>query len=140
MSCSGGLGITGGFVDVGGLYDCLAGIYDNVADESILDLYSDIRREKYKTVIDPVSTENFKRVHAQDAETALENDEFLKLCQKAAKDQDFAKEMLLGSNAVRYDFTQHYKSAQPSDMSDEDLKSSAAQHVEVVEVAPTAAN
>ncbi|KAH0134562.1 FAD/NAD(P)-binding domain-containing protein, partial [Aureobasidium melanogenum] len=46
----GGLGITGGFVDVGCLYDCLYGIWTHQADDSILDLYSEVRRQKYKEI------------------------------------------------------------------------------------------
>ncbi|EOO00965.1 putative fad binding domain-containing protein [Phaeoacremonium minimum UCRPA7] len=105
----GGLGITGGFVDCGGLYDCLAGIWDGKADESILDLYSEKRIEKWKTVIDPISSENFKRVSDSDPATRYERDDFMQLLTKAEKDRPFAKELLMGPFAVRYDFTQHYK-------------------------------
>ena len=103
----GGLGITGGFVDCGGLYDCLAGIWDGKADESILDLYSEKRIEKWKTVIDPISSENFKRVSDSDPATRYERDDFMQLLTKAEKDRPFAKELLMGPFAVRYDFTQH---------------------------------
>lgn len=105
----GGLGITGGFVDCGGLYDCLAGIWDGKADESILDLYSEKRIEKWKTVIDPISSENFRRVSDSDPATRYERDDFMQLLTKAEKDRPFAKELLMGPFAVRYDFTQHYK-------------------------------
>ncbi|KAF2218752.1 FAD binding domain-containing protein [Elsinoe ampelina] len=105
----GGMGITGGFVDVGGLYDCLAGIWDGKADEDILDLYSAKRIEKWRTVIDPVSSENFRRVHDKDPRSRVDRDDFLKMVVKSQGDKDFAREMLMGSFAVRYDFTQHYK-------------------------------
>lgn len=105
----GGLGITGGFVDVGGLFDCLVGIYDGKADESILDLYSKIRIEKWKTIIDPISQENFRRVHDDDPATRLERDPFMQECVKAEKDKKYAKELFMGTLGVRYDFTQHYK-------------------------------
>ncbi|KAF2156271.1 FAD binding domain-containing protein [Myriangium duriaei CBS 260.36] len=108
----GGMGITGGFVDVGGLYDCLAGIWDGKADESILDLYSEKRIEKYKTVIDPVSSENFRRVHDADPKTRLERDEFMQLCNKAKGKEDEMRDLLMGSFGVRYDFTQHYTDKQ----------------------------
>jgi 2-polyprenyl-6-methoxyphenol hydroxylase-like FAD-dependent oxidoreductase len=107
----GGMGITGGFVDVGGLYDCLAGIWDGKADESILDLYSEKRIEKWKTVIDPISQENFRRVSDSNPETRLERDEFMQMCQKAETDRAFAKDMFLSMLSVRYDFTQHYRDA-----------------------------
>lgn len=105
----GGLGITGGFVDIGGLYDCLAGIWDGKADESILDLYSEKRIEKWKTVIDPISQENFRRVRDADPKTRFERDEFMQMLKKGETDQEYLKELLLGFMAVRYDFTQHYK-------------------------------
>lgn len=129
------MGITGGFVDVGGLYDCLAGIYEGLADESILDLYSQIRREKYKSVIDPVSTANFKRVHAQDGETALENDEFLQLCVKASTDEAFAKELLMGGFGLCHDFTQHYNK-KPEQTTNGGSKTGVS--VDQVEIAPVA--
>lgn len=105
----GGLGITGGFVDVGGLYDCLAGMWDGLADESILDLYSKVRIEKWKTIIDPISQENFRRVSDADPETRFERDEFLQLCKKAEADRELMKSLQMGFMAVRYDFTQHYR-------------------------------
>ncbi|KAL2023296.1 hypothetical protein VTK56DRAFT_3034 [Thermocarpiscus australiensis] len=107
----GGLGITGGFVDVGGLYDCLAGIWDGKADESILDLYSEKRIEKWKTVINPISCENFRRVSDKDPATRFERDEFMQMLKKAETDDAYLKELLLGFMEVRYDFTQHYKHA-----------------------------
>ncbi|KDN68340.1 putative FAD binding domain-containing protein [Colletotrichum sublineola] len=104
----GGLGITGGFVDVGGLYDCLAGLWDGLADESILDLYSEKRKEKWQTIIDPISQENFRRVSDADPATRLERDGFMQICRRAESDPAFLRELMMGSFAVRYDFTQHY--------------------------------
>ncbi|KAK3314130.1 FAD binding domain-containing protein [Apodospora peruviana] len=105
----GGLGITGGFVDVGGLYDCLAGIWDGKADPSILEIYSEKRIEKWKTVIDPISQENFRRVRDKDPATRFERDEFMQLLKKGEADRSFLKDLLLSFMEVRYDFTQHYK-------------------------------
>ncbi|KAK0724851.1 FAD binding domain-containing protein [Lasiosphaeris hirsuta] len=107
----GGLGITGGFVDVGGLYDCLAGIWEGKADDDILELYSEKRIEKWKTIIDPISQENFRRVSDKEPETRFERDEFMNLLKKGETDEPFLKDLLLGFMAVRYDFTQHYKDA-----------------------------
>ncbi len=104
----GGLGITGGFVDVGGLFDCLAGLWDGRADESILGLYSEKRIEKWKTIIDPISQENFRRVSDGDPATRLERDEWLRLLNSVAGDPDATKKVLLDFMGVRYDFTQHY--------------------------------
>ncbi|TVY45823.1 FAD-dependent monooxygenase [Lachnellula subtilissima] len=105
----GGLGLTGGIVDVGGLYDCLAGMYDGKADDSILDKYSDVRREKYQTMVDPLSSENLRRLFDQNPDTALETDEFLKMCKRTETDIEFAKTMQLGVNNLKYDFTKDYK-------------------------------
>lgn len=107
----GGMGITGGFVDVGGLYDCLAGIWDGKADESILDLYSEKRIEKWKTVIDPISQSNFRRVSDSDPDTLLERDPVMKACKDAEDDLEKQKGMYLNFFDMRYDFTQHYKTA-----------------------------
>ncbi|OAA65548.1 Monooxygenase, FAD-binding protein [Niveomyces insectorum RCEF 264] len=105
----GGLGITGGFVDVGGLADCLLGIWDGRADESILELYSEKRIEKWKTIIDPISSENFRRVSDPDPATRFERDEWLQILKDSEGDAERRKKLLLGSLDVRYDFTQHYK-------------------------------
>ena len=105
---SGGLGITGGFVDVGCLYDCLYGIWTHQADDSILDLYSEVRRQKYKDIIDPISTENFKRVFDQDPEVAGEKDHFLVLCKKAAEDKEFARQMHLVRQTSYIDIIKTY--------------------------------
>jgi len=94
---------------VAGLSDCLSGIYDGNADESILDEYSRIRREKYLSMVNPISLENIRRLHSQDPDTAIENDTFLKMCKKAEKDPEFAKVILRSANELRYDFTKLYR-------------------------------
>jgi 2-polyprenyl-6-methoxyphenol hydroxylase-like FAD-dependent oxidoreductase len=75
----GGMGLTGGIVDVGGLAECLEGIATGVADDKILDLYDSVRKAKWEDVINPISSSNFLRVSATDPETAIEKDEFLAL-------------------------------------------------------------
>lgn len=102
------MGLTSGIVDVGGLFDCLVGIYEGVADESILDKYSDIRRQKYHEIINPISTQNILRLFDQDPEHALEDDEFLQILKRAEVDHDFAREFQLSINALKHDFTQYY--------------------------------
>lgn len=83
--------MTGGIVDVGGLCDCLIAIHQGEADDAILDVYSEKRMDKYKTVVDPVSSGNFKRLFFNDPHTAGTTDEFFQLCHKADKDAEFAK-------------------------------------------------
>ena len=114
MIRSGGLGLTGGIVDVGGLYDCLVGIYDGKADDSILERYSEVRREKYQTIVNPISSQNLRRLFEDDPETALETDEFFKLCQKAEIDADFSRELQRGANYLKYDFTKEYNTPVPA--------------------------
>ncbi|KAK3319745.1 FAD binding domain-containing protein [Cercophora scortea] len=104
----GGLGITGGFVDVGGLFDCLAGIWDGKADESILDIYSEVRIQKWKEIIDVLSQENFRRVSDKEPATRLGRDPFMQMLKKGETDRAFLKEVMLGMMEVRYDFTKHY--------------------------------
>ncbi|KAI1489508.1 FAD binding domain-containing protein [Biscogniauxia mediterranea] len=110
----GGMGITGGFVDVGGLYDCLAGIWDGRADDDILDVYSDVRVRKWRDLIDPVSSDNFRRVCDPDPDTLLQRDPVMQACVRAENNPDAQREMYKAMFALRYDFTQHYKDAAPS--------------------------
>lgn len=83
-------------------------MWDGKADESILDIYSEKRIEKWKTIIDPVSQDNFKRVSDPDPDTLLDRDPVLSACKKAEGNNDLQREMFMGSFALRYDFTQHY--------------------------------
>ncbi|KAK5311057.1 hypothetical protein LTR93_011844 [Exophiala xenobiotica] len=59
----GGMGLTGGLVDVGNLLDCPIGIHAGRADTTILDKYNDVRRQKYEQYVNPFSTANMKRWH-----------------------------------------------------------------------------
>ncbi|KAL4922769.1 hypothetical protein BDW62DRAFT_2838 [Aspergillus aurantiobrunneus] len=103
----GGLGLTGGIADVGSLYDALMGLHTGKADESILDKYAEIRKKIWTEIIDPVSRENFQRLH-QDAETARENDPFFRLCVKAETDEELSREIALGFDRLSVDMTQFY--------------------------------
>lgn len=86
------MGLTGGFADVGGLFDCLYGIHSGQADDSILDKYDELRREKYWNVIDPVSSGNLQRLWHPALED-IEKDEFFQAIKKAETDRGFAREM-----------------------------------------------
>ncbi|KAJ4366499.1 hypothetical protein N0V83_008135 [Neocucurbitaria cava] len=88
---SGGLGLTGGIVDVGNLYDCLRGIYENKADESILDQYNEVRRNIYLEIVDVVSSSNLKRLFDLDPDRAIEQDPFFQMAKKAETDPEFSK-------------------------------------------------
>ncbi|KAK5230386.1 hypothetical protein LTR47_007802 [Exophiala xenobiotica] len=104
----GGLGLTGGIVDVGGLADCLIGIHRGVADSSILDIYDSVRREKYTDIINPISSANLVRLHSTDPETVINTDPFFRMAKKAETDVQYARQLADGINTICYDFTQHY--------------------------------
>lgn len=89
----GGLGLTGGIVDVGGLAECLEGIATGQADDSILDKYDEIRRGLWHSVINPVSSSNFMRVSATDPETAAEKDDFLATVKRAGHDEELREDL-----------------------------------------------
>lgn len=89
-------------MDVGGLYDCLMGIFHGKANLDILDKYDSIRREKYSTIVDPISSQNFERLWGQDPDKAAENDVFLQMCHKAATDVEYSKELQLVSIFTSY--------------------------------------
>ncbi len=73
------MGLTGGIADVGSLSDSLIGIHTGQADDSILDKYDEVRRKIWHDIINPVSSENMRRLFDLDADTALEKDPFLKM-------------------------------------------------------------
>ncbi|KAL5434678.1 hypothetical protein PMIN07_007399 [Paraphaeosphaeria minitans] len=106
----GGLGLTGGFADVGSLYDCFMGIDQDELDESILDKYSEIRIKIWREMIDPMSRANFHRLW--DPACEKEKEEFFKFCERADKDPVWGKSVAEAVHAVRHDFTQYFKSKQ----------------------------
>ncbi|KAF2870017.1 hypothetical protein BDV95DRAFT_608040 [Massariosphaeria phaeospora] len=103
----GGLGLTGGFADVGSLYDCFMGIHQDQLDEDILDKYSEIRIKIWRDMIDPMSRANFHRLW--DDTQKKEREEFFAMCEKATDDPVFGKSVAEAVHAVRHDFTQYFK-------------------------------
>lgn len=87
----GGMGLTGGLVDVGDLAECLEGIEKGVAGNDILKKYCEVRRQKWRDVIDPISSGNFIRVSATDPEKAREVDPFLEMVKKMETDRELRK-------------------------------------------------
>ncbi|KAH8812372.1 hypothetical protein F5884DRAFT_785200 [Xylogone sp. PMI_703] len=104
----GGLGLTGGIVDIGGAYDCLVGIFKGLATPDILDKYDEIRRKMYLEIINPISSDNMTRLFNQDPDEALTKDAFFQMCKKAETDPEFSRQMQRGTKAVMHDFTQYY--------------------------------
>lgn len=87
------MGLTSGICDVGGLYECLAGINKGIAYDSILDKYCEKRREKYLTVVDPISSANFKRLWEKTPEETVKTDEFLSMLEKGEENPLLAQEL-----------------------------------------------
>ena len=65
-------------MDVGNLYDCLYGMHKGLVDESILDRYSEVRRNVYLNFVDPVSSSNLRRL-CQEPDVAMKEDPFFKM-------------------------------------------------------------
>lgn len=74
------MGLTGGIADVGSLYECFLGIHTGQADDSILDVYDEVRRRIWHEVINPISTENMGRLFQYaDPDEAMEKDPFFRM-------------------------------------------------------------
>lgn len=110
----GGLGLTGGIVDVGSLSECLGALHQNLADEEILTTWAETRRQRYNDIINPWSQANIRRMFAQDPETALQDDWFLQAAERAETDLEFSKEFQNASNALLCDYTQHFRKPEGS--------------------------
>jgi hypothetical protein len=104
------MGLTGGFADVGSLYDCFTGIHLDELDESILEKYSEERIRIWRDMIDPMSRENFHRLW--DPEFKEKREAFFKMCEKANDDPVWGKSIAESIHQVRHDFTQYFKSKQ----------------------------
>ena len=50
----GGMGLTTGLCDAGGLADCLIGVLKKGCGDELLDKYAEIRRDKFLTVRSPL--------------------------------------------------------------------------------------
>lgn len=86
------MGLTGGLVDAGNLFDCLYGIATGELDDSILDKYSEIRIEKYQEIINKVSSANIKRLWDDSPET-IEKDPWFQAVARAKKDPEFETQL-----------------------------------------------
>lgn len=76
--------------DVGSLMDCLQGIHQGLASLDILDKYDQIRRQKYYTVTDVVSSTNLKRLFLKPDEALVLDPGFRKI-EEASRDPVTAK-------------------------------------------------
>ena len=82
--------MNGGIADIGSLYDCLLAIHEGKADDSILDVYSDVRREKWKTIIDPQSQATMKFIFSK-PEDVIPNHPIYRTTEMMKKDPEMAK-------------------------------------------------
>jgi 2-polyprenyl-6-methoxyphenol hydroxylase-like FAD-dependent oxidoreductase len=96
----GGYGCMTAVLDVGGLADCFVGYYEGRADEGILDLYAEIRREKFLKYVDDRSMRNMRRISKTDPHTVLETDKFLALLKDMEGDKQGTTDFLLVSSPV----------------------------------------
>ena len=95
---SGGIGMTSGLVDAGGLADCLIGIHEGRADIAILDEYDAIRRAKYHDLVDPLSSSALRRMWSSDPDQLLADDPFMRKVVETAADKDLLMVMELVSS------------------------------------------
>ncbi|KAJ4244584.1 hypothetical protein NW762_014440 [Fusarium torreyae] len=109
----GALGLNGGIADVGSVSDCLAAIHRGDAEPSILDVYSQVRRDKWQSHIDPVSQRTMNMVFS-DPTDIIPDHPLYKMCKMLESEPNTAK-MRGGSGpdplVLSYDFSQHFKSA-----------------------------
>jgi 2-polyprenyl-6-methoxyphenol hydroxylase-like FAD-dependent oxidoreductase len=93
----GGYGCMTAVVDVGGLAECFIGYYSDKADESILDVYAEVRREKFLKYVDARSIKNLNRVAASDPWTVLQTDKFFNILKDMEGDPEKTRAFLLVS-------------------------------------------
>lgn len=84
-------------LDAGGLADCFIGLHQGKADDDILDIYAQVRREKYLKYIDIRSQRNMSRIRNADPDHVLENDKFLGILQGLEGKPEATKDFLLVS-------------------------------------------
>ena len=103
----GGLGLTGGIMDVGSLSQCLIGIDQGQTSDAILDKYDEVRRNIWHEIINPVSSGNFVRV-SSDPEVVGDSDEVLVTSRKAWEDDEVLKQQHAFAYLLCHDFKQYF--------------------------------
>ncbi|KPI34748.1 Para-nitrophenol 4-monooxygenase [Cyphellophora attinorum] len=104
----GGLGLTTGIVDAGAVSDCLIGVLSGNADDTILDKYSEIRREIFTNFSDKYSRENYLRVIDSHPETLAKRDPFIQACKASETDSVVSDALNEWPMALYHDFTMYY--------------------------------
>ncbi|KAH8745933.1 hypothetical protein BGZ57DRAFT_946178 [Hyaloscypha finlandica] len=105
----GGYGCMTAALDVGGLADCLIGLYRGETGEEILDRYAEVRRDIFLRNIDKRSVKNLERVAKSDPMTVVETDKFFGILKELEGDDEARKKFLLKVTSIEHDFTKDYK-------------------------------
>jgi 4-nitrocatechol/4-nitrophenol 4-monooxygenase len=95
----GGMGLTGGLCDAGGLGDCLIGVLRKGCGDDLLDKYAAIRQKIFNEVTDPISRDNIERLFSLNPETAATECE---LFRKMNESDEFKREMVKGAMALQH--------------------------------------
>jgi 3-(3-hydroxy-phenyl)propionate hydroxylase/6-hydroxy-3-succinoylpyridine 3-monooxygenase len=90
---TGGLGLTSGLFDAYVLYEALAAVIADQADESVLDRYAAARRAMFLDVVSPQATENKRLVFHSTDPARLDSD--LDAFRRMATDKDYRLTRLL---------------------------------------------
>lgn len=99
----GGLGLTGGIIDVDCLFDSLRGIHYGKTDQRILKIYSDVRIQKYQEIVNPVSTANFERLCRSDPAKVMETDQVLQRVKESESNLALSLELQNASYNLKHD-------------------------------------
>jgi 2-polyprenyl-6-methoxyphenol hydroxylase-like FAD-dependent oxidoreductase len=91
----GGYGAMTAILDASGLADCFIGVFEGKAGDEILDLYAEVRRDKFLKYVDSRSMRNMQRIHNPDPETMLEGDKLMEIMRQLEGDAERTKEFLL---------------------------------------------
>ena len=86
------MGLNGAVADASSLSDCLVAILQGKASDDILDKYSEIRLQKFKTVVDPQSQGMMKMIFSN-PNSIVPNHPAYKFSQLLAADPEKAKTM-----------------------------------------------
>lgn len=95
----GGLGLSGGLLDAFVLYEALAAVIDGKVDDSILDVYSERRKQVWTDVVSPTAS-RLKRMLFDPPPPGEPRAEILAELRATAHDDDLLREDLLRQGAI----------------------------------------
>lgn len=94
----GGLGLTGGFLDSFVLYEALAAVIKGTADDEVLDLYAQRRKQVWTDIVSPMAS-GLKRL-LFDTPPGPERDQVLAGLRATTNDPDLRRAELLSQGAI----------------------------------------